>query len=340
MASSSPPQRPARPSGLYFAFGSNLHLGQMAKRCPESRYVGVARLHGWRYQINNRGYANVVFSHGSYVEGLVYRLSPTDEANLDRNEGVSTAVYEKCQLEVELFTTPIEHVARAVPELAKELEASEPCIASEYKNMQRPVSKDGRSLARRHTRHTARYQASVDEQTDNQPGYDSSEGFQHRLRGQFTQTLVYLSHTYVQEGKPWDEYIDRMNAGIIDARKLGMTDRYIENCLRRYIKYRALLTDMPSYYHFTVVIEAIVEPHNKGRPVRESTQDGAQLRLWYGKLAAALRNREGTGGQHLKATAEPNIIEYRKQTDRHLQWWITWDGSLVEPRWPSYPGGK
>ena len=97
---------------------------------------------------------------------------------------------------------------------------------------------------------------------------------------------------------------------------------------------------MPSFYYFGVEIEAIVEPHNKGQPVRDSTQDAAQLRLWYCKLAAALRNREGTGGQRLKATAELNAIEYRKQTDRHLQWWVTWDGSLVEPQWPVHPGGR
>ena len=77
---------------------------------------------------------------------------------------------------------------------------------------------------------------------------------------------------------------------------------------------------MPSYYHFGIEIEAIVEPHNKGQPVQEAMQDVAQLRIWYGKLAAALRNRQGTGGQRVKATAEPDINEYCKQTDRDLQW--------------------
>ena len=188
--------RPTPQSRLYFAFGSNLHLGQMAKRCPESRYVGVARLHNWRFQINNRRYANVVPSPGSCVEGLVYRLSLTDEAKLDKNEGVPTA-YEKWTLDVDLFTTPIQHVARAVPELAKEL--------------------------------------------------DNSGGFQHPpLRGQHTQALVYLSPKHVQEGKPWDEYIDRMNAGIKDARKLGVTDAYIQRCLRRYIEDRPLPSQNPT----------------------------------------------------------------------------------------------
>ena len=201
MASNPPPQRPSPQSRLYFAFGSNLHLGQMAKRCPESRYVGVARLHNWRFQINNRRYANVISLRGSCVEGLVYRLSLTDEANLDKSESVPTA-YEKWTLDVELSTTPIEHVARAVPELAKELEA--------------PTT------------------------------YDESRGFPHDFRGQTTPALVYLSPKHVQEAKPWDEYINRMNAGIIIARKLGLTDRYIQLCLRRYIEARPLPSQIPT----------------------------------------------------------------------------------------------
>ena len=202
MPSSSPP--PPQPK-LYFAFGSNLHLGQMAKRCPESRYVGIARLLDYRFQINNRRYANLVPSPGSCVEGLVYRLSLTDEASLDRSEGVPTA-YEKYMLGIELFTTPIEYVARAVSELATELEAN---------NLRRSAPRE-------------------------RSGYDNSEGLQHHsfatFKGQSTLALVYLSTKHVREGKPWDEYIDRMNLGIIDACKLGLSDRYVKHCLRRYIR--------------------------------------------------------------------------------------------------------
>ena len=47
--------------------------------------------------------------------------------------------------------------------------------------------------------------------------------------------LVYTSPTYTQEGCPRDEYIQRMNAGISDARRLGVSKAYIEWCMRRYI---------------------------------------------------------------------------------------------------------
>jgi hypothetical protein len=35
------------PKTLYFAYGSNIWIDQMNRRCPESIYVGTAELHEW-----------------------------------------------------------------------------------------------------------------------------------------------------------------------------------------------------------------------------------------------------------------------------------------------------
>lgn len=32
---------------LYFAYGSNIWIDQMNRRCPENKYVGTAELHDW-----------------------------------------------------------------------------------------------------------------------------------------------------------------------------------------------------------------------------------------------------------------------------------------------------
>ena len=119
---SSPQQRQS--DQVYFAFGSNMHLSQMAQRCPGSRYIGTAKLHDYRFQINQRGFANVLPSPGDRVEGLVYLLNLTDEKRLDQNEGVPTA-YQKYNLTIEVFTAAIEYVGRAVSELVQRLEGSE-----------------------------------------------------------------------------------------------------------------------------------------------------------------------------------------------------------------------
>ncbi|KAK5118478.1 hypothetical protein LTR62_002993 [Meristemomyces frigidus] len=93
---------------LYFGYGSNLWREQMEQRCPTSQYQGIARLQGYAWIINERGYANIVelagkLSHGeddgtvgNEVWGLVYSLEAKDERNLDRSEGVPYAYTKEC----------------------------------------------------------------------------------------------------------------------------------------------------------------------------------------------------------------------------------------------------
>jgi gamma-glutamylcyclotransferase len=73
----------------------------MARRCPESKFVGLGILRGWKWLINTRRYANIVKSPEDIVYGLVYEISPSDEASLDRAEGVPRA-YTKEMMEIEL----------------------------------------------------------------------------------------------------------------------------------------------------------------------------------------------------------------------------------------------
>lgn len=104
----------------YFGFGSNLWLEQMHIRCPSSTYIGLARLNNYKWIINDRGYANVVElpssqktstspfnssaeDYSTVVYGMVYTLTPTDEAQLDKNEGVPVA-YTKELLECDFWS--------------------------------------------------------------------------------------------------------------------------------------------------------------------------------------------------------------------------------------------
>jgi hypothetical protein len=74
----------------------------MKRRCPESKYIGTGRLMNYRWQINSRGYANVIKAEGFWVDGLCYEISVSDEARLDISEGVATGAYEKHDLPVEI----------------------------------------------------------------------------------------------------------------------------------------------------------------------------------------------------------------------------------------------
>jgi gamma-glutamylcyclotransferase len=94
------------PGQLYFAYGSNLQLQQMANRCPNSYYIGRAVLVDYVWQINERGFANVIPRSGYVVHGLVYSLGHGDEAHLDRSEGVSKGAYAKAYKSVVVHTSP------------------------------------------------------------------------------------------------------------------------------------------------------------------------------------------------------------------------------------------
>lgn len=80
-----------------------MQLKQMAARCPQSTLHARGLLYGYRWQINDRGVANVVSSQPTdVVEGIVFKITALDEKRLDRNEGVSKNLYQKQKLSIEL----------------------------------------------------------------------------------------------------------------------------------------------------------------------------------------------------------------------------------------------
>lgn len=69
----------------YFGYGMNTHAGQMANRCPDSRYIGVATLpaHRFRFAVH----ADIVENAHSQVDGVLWQITPTCLQNLDALEG-------------------------------------------------------------------------------------------------------------------------------------------------------------------------------------------------------------------------------------------------------------
>lgn len=90
---------------ICFAYGPNLSTQEMLNHCPNSTPIGLGHLPGWRWIINDRGYANIVNDHdtnltGPGVYGLLYLLPPQDEDSLDIHEGVPWA-YDKVTMEID-----------------------------------------------------------------------------------------------------------------------------------------------------------------------------------------------------------------------------------------------
>lgn len=83
---------------LYFAYGANLDREHMRRRCPAARSGGAAELPGYRFVVNQCGWATVVADPCSTVHGVLWWLSPECEATLDEQEGVAAFLYGKQML--------------------------------------------------------------------------------------------------------------------------------------------------------------------------------------------------------------------------------------------------
>ena len=80
---------------IYFAFGSNMNLTQMAYRCPGSKFIKNETLHNWAFIITNRGFANIVPEKNRVVRGCLWNLTKKDEETLDQYEGIDQGYYDK-----------------------------------------------------------------------------------------------------------------------------------------------------------------------------------------------------------------------------------------------------
>lgn len=89
---------------MYFAYGSNMNLHQMAFRCPQAQRIGPVRLNGYRLAFRSNGggcgVATVLRQPGSNVDGVLWRISTEDERSLDAYEGFPR-LYKKERLTVE-----------------------------------------------------------------------------------------------------------------------------------------------------------------------------------------------------------------------------------------------
>ncbi len=91
----------------YFAYGSNLCVDQMARRCPNAADPRPAMLADHDWLINERGVATVEPFDGSQVHGVVWELDDHDLATLDSAEGVPVR-YRRDRLTVHTDAGPSE----------------------------------------------------------------------------------------------------------------------------------------------------------------------------------------------------------------------------------------
>lgn len=88
----------------YLAYGSNMHVAQMKRRCPTAYSVGRAWLPGWRLAFRGSktgAYLTIIPDEDAVTPIGVWSITDADEQALDRYEGCPV-FYHKQELTVTL----------------------------------------------------------------------------------------------------------------------------------------------------------------------------------------------------------------------------------------------
>lgn len=100
---------------LCFAYGSNLSINQLRRRCLQSKPLEIGSLKGYRLDFTryssgwSGGVADIVVDPDNEVWGLIYELSAEDLHCLDDYEGYPD-VYTRFQISIKTLTGSISDV--------------------------------------------------------------------------------------------------------------------------------------------------------------------------------------------------------------------------------------
>lgn len=72
---------------IYGAYGSNLNLYQMARRCPFAQIYKTGFVEGYKLTFRRGGYCNIEKAEGEKVPVLLWKITELCERALDRYEG-------------------------------------------------------------------------------------------------------------------------------------------------------------------------------------------------------------------------------------------------------------
>ena len=187
----------------------------MSLRCPSSKYVGLGVLKGWRWIINERGYANVVStspaaSNRIFEPHSMANPPPTQSALLQSSSGNSGG--ERRDGGGEDEDEGDDDYSTQVYGLVYSLTSDDEASLDVNEGVPTVYSKEVHSV--RLWPDTSAEEATSDKKQD---------------------MLVYVSHRYTTEGKAREEYVYRMNKAIEDALDQGMPQGYVSDVLRKWI---------------------------------------------------------------------------------------------------------
>ncbi len=80
---------------LYFAYGANMDVEAMARRCPRSKPLSVTRLMRHRLAVMREGWLTATRAANANVDGVLWDVALADMRALDSFEGLAEGLYVK-----------------------------------------------------------------------------------------------------------------------------------------------------------------------------------------------------------------------------------------------------
>lgn len=102
-------KKQANTGKIYGAYGSNMNLEQMTRRCPKARVVGTGWLENYQLVFRGSGVASVIPKNGMRTPVLLWEITEQCEKALDRYEGYPH-LYGKESLTVQTEAGKIEAI--------------------------------------------------------------------------------------------------------------------------------------------------------------------------------------------------------------------------------------
>lgn len=98
---------------LHFAYGANMNLDGMRRRCASAQALGPACLPHHRFIVTADGYASLRREPGALAYGIVWKLAPRDLAALNIFESLDSGLYQRTMLPVRIGRSSVACVVYA-----------------------------------------------------------------------------------------------------------------------------------------------------------------------------------------------------------------------------------
>lgn len=251
--SSAPPDK-THPT-LYFGYGSNLWLHQMHLRCLTSEYVGIARLNGYRWMINSRGYANVVEvekkeeggegedgnDNGERQDGRQHgRASTFQYPDLEDYDVVGEQQQEQ-QRETQKTNDKNEEATdddnddddNVVYGLVYTLLPADEARLDVNEGVPHAYTKEYLPVEFWHAPSSSTTTTTTTTINDKEPHKKIDVGSPPDEAAR--KMLVYINRKLTKDSTPKEEYVHRINKGVEDAVRLGVPERYVRRSVRKFV---------------------------------------------------------------------------------------------------------